>query len=174
MPGERGIGMTIVDDSSAINSEPVFNAVLTPYRSLGRTGFIILVAITLAITLFNVIFFLVADALPVAMFFGLDVLLLYGAFYLNYRAARAREEVFVSRTELEIRKVAPSGRAKVSRYNPFWAKFQVDRHHEFGITGMAVTGEGRRTVLGSFLNPDDRESFARAFTAALASVKRRL
>jgi uncharacterized membrane protein len=174
MPGEKDIGMTIMDDSSAINSEPVFNAVLTPYRSLGRTGFIILVAITLAITVFNVIFFLVADALPVAMFFGLDVVLLYGAFYLNYRAARVREEVLVSRTKLEIRKVAPSGRAKVSRYNPFWAKFQVDRHHAFGITGMAVTGEGRRTVLGSFLNPDDRESFARAFSAALASVKRRL
>ena len=39
---------------------------------------------------------------------------------------------------------------------------------------MAVTGEGRRTVLGSFLNPDDRESFARAFTAALAKVNRRI
>jgi uncharacterized membrane protein len=166
--------VTIVDDTNAINSEPVFTAVLTPYRSLGRTGLIILVAITLAIAVFNVIFFLVADALPVAMFFGIDILLLYGAFYLNYRSARAREEVFVSRTELEIRKIAPSGRARVSRYNPFWAKFQVDRHHEFGITAMAVTGEGRRTVLGSFLNPDDRESFARAFTAALAGVKRRI
>lgn len=166
--------MTIVDETDAINSEPIFNAVLTPYRSLGRTGFKILVAITLAVTLFNVIFFLVADALPVAMFFGLDVALLYGAFYLNYRAARAREEVSISRTALEIRKVAPSGRAKVSRYNPFWAKFQVDRHKEYGITSMAVTGEGRRTVFGSFLNPDDRESFAKAFTSALVSVKRRI
>jgi uncharacterized membrane protein len=166
--------MTIVDDTDAINREPIFNAVLTPYRSLGRTGLTILVAITLVVTVFNVIFFLVADALPVAMFFGLDVALLYGAFYLNYRSARAREEVSISRTELAIRKVAPSGRARISRYNPFWAKFQVDRHHEFGITSMAVSGEGRRTVFGGFLNPDDRESFARAFTAALATVKRRL
>lgn len=166
--------MTIVDDTNAINSELVFNAVLTPYRSLGRTGLRILVAITLAISLFNVVFFLVADALPVAMFFGLDVGLLYGAFYLNYRSARAREEVSVSRTELEIRKVAPSGRTRVSRYNPFWAEFQVDRHREYGISSMAVTGQGRSTIIGSFLNPDDRESFARAFTAALASVRRRI
>ena len=63
---------------------------------------------------------------------------------------------------------------RVSRYNPFRAKFQVERHEEFGITGMAVTGEGRKTPIGNFLNPDDRESFARAFTAALASVKRRI
>ena len=166
--------MTIVDDAGTINSEPVFNAVLTPYRSLGRTGLVILVAVTLAITVFNVVFFLVAGALPIVMFFGLDMLLLYGAFYLNYRSARAREEVLVSRTELSIRKVAPSGRARISRYNPFWARFQVDRHDEFGITAMAVTGEGRRTAIGSFLNPDDRESFARAFTEALASVKRKI
>lgn len=166
--------MTIMDETSTINREPVFNAVLTPYRSLGRSGFYVLVGITLAITVFNVIFFLVADALPVALFFGIDVALLYGAFYLNYRSARTREEVKITRTELEIRKIAPSGRARVSRYNPFWARFQVDRHHEFGITSMAVTGEGRRTVFGSFLNPDDRESFARAFTAALATVKRRV
>ena len=166
--------MTIMDETSTINSQPVLNAVLTPYRSLGRTGFFVLVAITLVVTVFNVIFFLVADALPVAMFFGIDVALLYGAFYLNYRSARAREEVRISRTELEIRKVAPSGKARVSRYNPFWAKFHVDRHSEYGITSMAVTGEGRRTVFGSFLNPDDRESFARAFTSALASVKRRV
>lgn len=166
--------MTIMDETSTINREPVFNAVLTPYRSLGRTGLVILVALTLVITVFNVIFFLVADALPVALFFGIDIALLYGAFYLNYRSARAREEVKVTRTELEIRKIAPSGKARIARYNPFWAKFQVDRHEEFGITAMAVTGEGRRTSFGSFLNPDDRESFARAFTQALASVKRRL
>jgi uncharacterized membrane protein len=29
-------------------------------------------------------------------------------------------------------------------------------------------------VLGAFLGPDDRESFARAFTSALASIKRRI
>ena len=172
--------MTIVDDRTpfnsepSFNSEPVFNAVLTPYRSLGRNGFRIVIGLTLVFCLFNMAFFLITGALPVAMFFGLDFALLYGAFYLNYRAARAREEVLVSRTELSIRKVSPSGRARTSRYNPFRAKFQVDRHHEFGITGMAVTGEGRRTPVGNFLNPDDRESFARAFTSALASVKRRI
>ena len=166
--------MTIMESQNGINSEPVFNAVLTPYRSLGRNGLKILVALTLVFCLFNMAFFLVTGALPVVLFFGIDFALLYGAFYLSYRSGRAREEVSVSRTELSIRKISPSGSARLSRYNPFWAKFQVDRHHEFGITAMAVTGEGRKTPVGNFLNPDDRESFARAFTAALASVKRRI
>ena len=37
---------------------------------------------------------------------------------------------------------------------------------------MAVEGQGRRVAIGSFLNPEDRESFAKAFGRALAAVKR--
>jgi uncharacterized membrane protein len=80
----------------------------------------------------------------------------------------------MSRLELKIRKISPEGLVRESRYNPFWARFDVSRHQEFGITAMAVVGEGRRTVLGNFLGPDDRESFARAFTTALATIKRRI
>ena len=80
----------------------------------------------------------------------------------------------MSRLELHIRKISPEGLVRESRYNPFWARFDVARHQEFGITDMAVVGEGRRTTLGSFLGPDDRESFAKAFTSALASIKRRI
>ena len=87
------------------------------------------------------------------------------------RAARAREEVSVSRTALDIVKVAPSGRRQEHRFNPFWTKFRVARHDEIGITAMAVEGEGRRVPIGAFLNPDDREGFATAFGRALATAK---
>ncbi|HET7412061.1 MAG TPA: DUF2244 domain-containing protein, partial [Pararhizobium sp.] len=55
----------------------------------------------------------------------------------------------------------------------FWARFRVGRHDEIGITDMEVTGEGRSTDVGSFLNPDDRETFASALSGALARIKRR-
>ncbi len=38
---------------------------------------------------------------------------------------------------------------------------------------MAVEGQGRTVPIGGFLNPDDRESFATAFSSALAAVKGR-
>ena len=104
---------------------------------------------------------------------GLDIALLFGAFCFNFRAARAREEVRVSRTLLEIRKFAPSGRRTEYLFNPFWARFRVARHDEIGITGMQVSGEGRSTDVGSFLNPADRETFASAFSLALAKVRGR-
>lgn len=151
--------------------EPFFRALLTPHRSLGRTGFLILMGTLTVGWLVTGAFFLAHGAWPVFGFFGLDVLLVYVAFRLNYRAARAREEVSVSRTNLDIRKVAPSGKAEQHRFNPFWARFAVARHDEIGITSMAVEGQGRSVPIGGFLNPVDRESFAKAFSGALAKAK---
>lgn len=152
--------------------EPIFRALLTPHRSMGRKGFLIIMSIFAVTWLGTGAFFMSLGAWPVFGFFGLDLLLLYIAFKVNYRAARAREEVTVSRTALEILKVAPSGKCQQFSFNPFWAKFRVQRHEEIGITDMAVEGEGRRVPIGSFLNPDDRESFAAAFGSALATAKR--
>ncbi|MCO5731788.1 DUF2244 domain-containing protein [Rhizobium sp. SSA_523] len=153
---------------------PVFSAELTPYRSLGRQGYRILLALTGLVCLLHAGFFLATGAWPIGLFFGLDFLLLWGAFWLNYRSGRAREEVTVSRTDVSIRKYSPAGRVVEHHFNPFWARFRVRRHEEFGITKMVVTGEGRHTDIGSFLNPDDRESFAKAFRGALATVKQRI
>lgn len=158
-------------NKSATNETPVFEALLTPHRSLGRNGFVVLMSIVTVVTIAHAVVFAMAGAWPVAGFLGLDLLLLCGAFGLNYRAARAREIVSVSRTNLCISKVAPSGRIKDYRFNPFWARFQVSRHDEIGITRMNISGDGRSTDIGGFLNPDDRESFARAFSGALATVR---
>ncbi|MBE0693430.1 MAG: DUF2244 domain-containing protein [Aquamicrobium sp.] len=153
--------------------EPIFRALLMPHRSLGQAGFYALMATLLAGWAVTGVVFLSRGAWPVFGFFGLDVLAIYVAFRLNYRAARAREEVSVSRTALDIRKTAPSGRTEDHRFNPFWARFNVARHDEIGITRMAVEGQGKAVAIGGFLNPDDRESFAAAFSSALATVRAR-
>ena len=161
-----------MSDTNAAADEPFFRALLTPHRSLGRTGFAVLMGALLFGWLATGAIFLANGAWPVFGFLGLDVLLVYVCFKLNYRAARAREEVSVSRTSLDITKVAPSGRSEAHHFNPFWAKFAIARHDEIGITRMAVEGQGRSVPIGGFLNPDDRESFARAFGAALGEARR--
>lgn len=157
-----------------LNDQPIFAAELVPHRSLGRRGFRLLLALSGLACLIYGGFFLATGAWPVGLFFGLDFLLLYVAFRANYRAAKAREEVRISRTNLSIRKFSPAGRMVEYCFNPFWARFNVRRHDEIGIVSMQVTGEGRATDIGSFLNPDDRESFAKAFGGALATVRRRM
>lgn len=151
--------------------EPLFKALLLPHRSLGRTGFMILMGALVFGWIVTGIVFLSLGAWPIFGFFGLDVIGLYVAFRLNYRAARVREEVSVSRTSLDIRKTAASGKSEQFHFNPFWARFSVSRHSEIGITGMAVVSRERSVPIGSFLNPDERERFATAFSRALATAK---
>ena len=163
--------MAETNAASEMAADPIFRALLTPHRSLGSTGFRVLMGILMAVSLGVGLMFWSIGAWPVFGFFGLDVLLLWLAFRFNYRAARAREEVSVSRLSVEIVKVAPSGDRAAHRFNPFWTRFNVRRHEEIGITEMAVEGQGRQVSLGAFLNPDDRESFATAFGRALATAK---
>jgi uncharacterized membrane protein len=151
--------------------EPIFKALLTPHRSLGRTGFMILMGALLFGWVVTGAIFLAHGAWPIFGFCGLDVLAVYVAFRLNYRAARAREEVSVSRLALDIRKTAPSGRTEEHHFNPFWARFSIARHKEIGITRMLVEGQGRSVPIGGFLNPDDRETFAEAFAGALRKAR---
>jgi uncharacterized membrane protein len=164
--------MRETNDRTGAADEPFFRALLTPHRSLGRTGFLVLMAVLSAAWLGTGAIFLSQGAWPVFGFFGLDVALVYLAFRINYRAARAREEVAVSRTALDIRQTAPSGRTRHHRFNPFWTRFSVARHDEIGITRMAVEAQGQSVPIGSFLNPADRDSFAAAFSQALATARK--
>lgn len=153
--------------------EPFFKALLLPHRSLGRTGFLVLMGALVFGWLVTGVVFLSQGAWPIFGFFGLDVIGLYIAFRLNYRAGRAREEVSVSHTSLDILKTAPSGKSERFAFNPFWTRFSVARHDEIGITGMSVVSREQSVPIGSFLNPDDREDFAKAFSRALATARGR-
>ncbi|GIL02409.1 MAG: membrane protein [Alphaproteobacteria bacterium] len=150
---------------------PVFAARLFAHRSLGRGGYVALMAVIGGVCLAYGLFFLSIGAWPVMGFFGLDVLLVWAAFRLNYRAARAYEEVAVWPHDLRVRQVSAGGRVREHSFNPFWTRFRVDRHQAYGITRMLLTGEGRQLAIGGLLNPVDRESFATAFSTALSRVK---
>ncbi|MGQ3210055.1 MAG: DUF2244 domain-containing protein [Shinella sp.] len=164
--------MTQGNADMTMNDLPVFSAELHPYRSLGRNGHRIFFIIAGALTLAHMAVFLISGAWPVMLFFGLDFGILFGAFWLNNRAAKAREVVSLSRTNISIRKISPSGRETEHVFNPFWARFLVSRKPKIGITAMHVSGDGRETDVGTFLPLDDRERFASAFSGALARVKR--
>jgi uncharacterized membrane protein len=158
--------------NTANSSQPIFHARLTAHRSLGRKGFRNLMIAIVGLWGAAGLYFLSLGAWPVFGFFGLDIALVWWAFRWNYRAARAHEEVKLSAERLSISKVAPTGAKSEHGFNPLWVRFNVLRHEFAGVTGMNVEGEGRRVSLGSFLNPDDRDSFSKAFSLALAEAKR--
>ena len=86
-------------DNDAHREAPIFSAVITPHRSLGPTGFVVLMAVISGISFIAGMVFLVAGAWPIFGFFGLDALLIYWAFRASYRSAAAYEEVIVTASE---------------------------------------------------------------------------
>jgi uncharacterized membrane protein len=152
--------------------EVIFSATLVPHRSLGRRGFLALMAAIGGLWFLTGAFVWSLGAWPVLGFIGLDLAAIVIAFRLNYRAARAYEEVEVSRAALVIRKVAASGRAQELRFNPSWVRLEVEEAAEEGVVRIAVRSRDGRVPVGAFLNPEDRTSFARAFGAALAAARR--
>jgi len=151
--------------------DTIFSATLRPHRSLNRVGFIGLISTITAIWLGFSLFLWERDAWPVLGFGGLDVLAIYIAFKLNYRSARAYEEVEVSRTEIVVRKVMANGSAQEFRFNPQWVRLEVEEIEDEGVVRVALRARDRRVAVGAFLNPADRRTFARAFGAALSAAR---
>ena len=150
----------------------LFSAIITPHRSLSGYGFLVLM-IALSIVSFAAgTVFLLIGAWPVFGFFGLDVLLVYWAFRINYRRARAYEEVMVTSSELRVRKVSHRGKSAEWTFNPLWVRLDRDEHAEFGIERLFLVARGRRLPIAGVLSPPEKESFAAALAAAIGEAKR--
>jgi uncharacterized membrane protein len=152
--------------------KPIFEAVITPYRSLGQIGFVILMAAVGLSSFIAGMMFLLMGAWPVFGFFGLDVLLLYWAFRINYRRATAYEVVTVTPTELRVRKVSHHGRVREWALNPLWVRLEKIVHEEYGIERLLLVSGGKQLPIGGFLGPDEKASFAKALGDALGAAKR--
>jgi uncharacterized membrane protein len=157
---------------TADNDDPIFSAVITPHRSLGTRGFVVLMGAVAAISFVAGMVFLMAGAWPVFGFFGIDVLLIYWAFRANYRAAAAYEQVTVTASELTVRKVSRRGQAREWSFNPLWVRLDREILDEFGMQRLFVVSRDRRLAIAGFLAPDVKEDFAAALSAALGEARR--
>jgi uncharacterized membrane protein len=165
--------MTPGNDFDPETAEPkLFSALLTPHRSLNRTGFLVLMGFLSVISFAAGLAFLLMGAWPVFGFFGLDVLLVYWAFRVNFRRAEATEEISVTPYELRVRRVSHRGHVAEWVLNPLWVQLDQRVHAEFGIEELYLVSKGRRVSIASFLGPDEKASFVKALTAALQAARR--
>ena len=150
----------------------LFSALLTPHRSLNRTGFLVLMGVVSVVSFAAGLVFLLMGAWPVLGFFALDVLAIYWAFRMNFRHARASEEISVTPSELRVRRISHRGHVVEWVLNPLWVRLDQKTHAEFGIEKLYLVSKGRRVSIASFLGPDEKASFAKALTAALQAARR--
>lgn len=152
-------------------AEPdAFRAILTPHRSLGPTGFLVLMAALGTASFITGMAFLLMGAWPVFGFFGLDVLLVYIAFRLNYRSGRLYETVELTPARFRLTRVHPSGRQERFDCNPYWARVSL-REWPDGRTALSLVSEGRELAFGRFLTDRERRDFASVLKAALIDAR---
>jgi uncharacterized membrane protein len=160
-----------MDDNGSIGrGASPFRAVLHPHRSLGPKGFLVLMLALGSVSFITGVVFLSMGAWPVTGFFGLDVLLVYMAFKLNYRAARAYELVELTPAALKLTQVTPSGRSKEFEFNPYWVRVRFTEHPD-GSNNLRLASHGREFEFGRLLNDDERRDFARVLEGALAVAR---
>ncbi|HJU31334.1 MAG TPA: DUF2244 domain-containing protein [Hyphomicrobiaceae bacterium] len=147
-----------------------FRALLTPHRSLGPRGFLVLMAALGALSFAAGLMFVMAGAWPVMGFFGLDVALVYAAFRVNYRSGRLYETLEVTPARLSWTRVHPGGRRETFQCNPYWARVAL-REWPNGRTDLRLVAEGRQLAFARFLTDDERRDFAGALRAALQAAR---
>src|SRR6476620_12522963 len=152
--------------SVGLQAETSFAALLTPHRSLGPKGFAVLMSAVCLVSFGTGLLFYLIGAWPVIGFMGLDVLLIYVAFKLNYREGRLYETVDLKEDTLTVTRVQPSGKEQSWRFNSYWVQLKLEprvgRSSE-----LSIVSHGTRLSFASFLSDHEREDFAEALAHAL-------
>jgi uncharacterized membrane protein len=165
--------MTTGNDFDPDTAEPeLFAALLTPHRSLNRTGFVIVMLFLSIVSFATGIAFLLMGAWPVFGFLGLDVLGIYIAFRINFRRAQACEQISVTPSALRLRRVSHRGHVVEWVFNPLWVSLYQERDDEYGVERLYLASRGRRVAIGGFLSPEEKASFSKALLAALNAARR--
>jgi uncharacterized membrane protein len=159
--------VTISREDQARTQTPVlFDAILTPHRSLNAFGFAILMTVVAAVNVGLGVSFMLQGAWPIFGFCGLDVLLFYVMFRLNYRSARMFERIRLLPDELIVERHDAGGRKESWSFQPYWLRIAMDdppEHH----SQLVLSSHGRSLTIGSFLSPGERFDLAQALRQAL-------
>ncbi|PHQ69304.1 MAG: hypothetical protein COB93_08395 [Sneathiella sp.] len=142
-----------------------FHIVLHPSQSLSRSGFIILMSAVITVSFAAGVFFMAIGAWPVFGFFGLDVLLLYGAFKFSFRNGRRREVIEIRNDKFQILRIAANGQSMPTEFQAYWARVLIAKGQ------LWVTNRGSSYELGQFLGEEEKEEVRELIAQALRTYR---
>jgi uncharacterized membrane protein len=153
-------------DDAGQQAPVLFDAVLTPSRSLSpRAARRVLMGVFAATAAAGLVF-LSHGWWPIAGYFGLDALLLAWAFRACRRAGRLVERLRLTADALVVARVRPDGAAMQWSFQPTWLRVEMD-DPPTEASQLTLASHGRRLGIGRFLTPGERLEVARALRTAL-------
>lgn len=149
---------------------PPVRFVLTPYRSLSRPGFLVLMGAVGLVSFVTGVVFAMLGAWPVLGFFGLDVVLIWFAFQRNYRSGRQLEVIEIEDGKLTLTHVDVRGQARSTELIAAWVDVRLARAVD-GRTAIALASHGVVYPFGGFLTDDEKVELAPALREALLAAR---
>tara|TARA_B110000971_G_scaffold64498_1_gene66005 strand:+ start:505 stop:1044 length:540 start_codon:yes stop_codon:yes gene_type:complete len=149
-----------------------FSLTLRPNRSLSQRGFLWLMAVFGGASFALGGYFWLLGAWPVFGFFGLDVVLLYFFFRLNYRYARRYETLAMRDGKLIFGQVSATGLSREWSFDPYWVRPKLERLGQDGedIGNLILSSHGKYVSVGAFLSPDERAELAARLQLSLKQI----
>jgi uncharacterized membrane protein len=150
----------------------LFEARLTPHRSLSSTAFTLLMTAVIAVAFVAGAAFVALGAYPVTGFCGLELFLFFLLFRLNYRSATGSSEwIRLTSDRLEI--VRRERNRETGRWSlqPYWLSVALEGSENDSGGAVLLRSHGRSLAIGRFLAPEERVRLREALALALARLR---
>lgn len=148
------------------DSAILFQAVITPHRSLSAKGLRTLLVAICVVCCVNAGLFIRIGAWPVGGFTGVELLLAAFLFRLNARSARATELVMLTESALRIVRTGVDGKRVERSLPPAWLVARlVERPGR--VPALLLTTHGRDVEIAAALGETEKRDLQAALAQAL-------
>ena len=144
----------------------LYKITLYPYRSLNKLGFFLLMFILALFSFIAGIIFMLKGAWPVFGFFGLDVLLVYIFFKINFESEKKKEIIILTKNQLIIEFYDSKRIIKKHYLEANWLKINLIKLKK-EISKLQISSKNKSIVIGSFLRYQEKINVAKSLHRAL-------
>ena len=137
-----------------------------PHRSLSSKGFAIVMGVLAGLLFLIGLGFFLAGAWPVIGFLGLELLVVWGAFKLNYRAARHHETIHTTTEELMVESQTPAGKRAEKSFPIGWLRVSLSPSESPAMSSrdqqkIILSSHGEQAEVGKYLHPAEKAGLSR-------------
>ena len=167
-------GSTPLSDDTQPDQTPGWLEQMTiwPHRSLSPKGFAIVMGVLAGFLFLIGLGFFLAGAWPVIGFLGLELLVVWGAFKLNYRSARHREIIHTTTEELMVESLTAAGKRAHKSFPIGWLRVSLLPPKSPPIKSrdqqkVILSSHGEQAEVGKYLHPAEKAGLSRELSAMI-------
>ena len=156
--------------SVAEPDQVVFEAEVTPHRSLSARGLRVVIGSVCLVSLCTTSMFWYLGAWPIAGFNGGEILLAMVLLRAHARSHKQRELLLLSGQSLRVLRTDGQGRASEHNLAPFWLSVTL-QERPGRVPGLFLSARGQRLEVAAALGEPEKRDLAAALMAAIHRLK---